>query len=124
MTKRIMERIDYLDVAQQFVKKYKLKSKVVFVNTKDYGDYVVETDEIQLRRSYPSVKEFLMTVLHEIHHALMAQRHGKRKFLKMYNQAGTMAAYRGLNPHDDNKWEELAEKWAQREYKRKWSKKF
>ena len=67
MTKRIMERIDYLDVAQQFVKKYKLKSKVVFVNTKDYGDYVVETDEIQLRRSYPSVKEFLMTVLHEIH---------------------------------------------------------
>ena len=25
MTKRIMERIDYLDVAQQFVKKYKLK---------------------------------------------------------------------------------------------------
>ena len=25
-----MERIDYLDVAQQFVKKYKLKSKVVF----------------------------------------------------------------------------------------------
>ena len=30
-----MERIDYLDVAQQFVKKYKLKSKVVFVNTKD-----------------------------------------------------------------------------------------
>ena len=53
---------------QQFVKKYKLKSKVVFVNTKDYGDYVVETDEIQLRRSYPSVKEFLMTALHEIHH--------------------------------------------------------
>ena len=113
-----MERIDYLDVAQQFVKKYKLKSKVVFVNTKDYGDYVVETDEIQLRRSYPSVKEFLMTVLHEIHHALMAQRHGKRKFLKMYNQAGTMAAYRGLNPHDDNKWEEKAESFARNELKK------
>ena len=113
-----MERIDYLDVAQQFVKKYKLKSKVVFVNTKDYGDYVVETDEIQLRRSYPSVKEFLMTVLHEIHHALMAQRHGKIKFLKMYNQAGTMAAYRGLNPHDDNKWEEKAESFARNELKK------
>ena len=113
-----MERIDYLDVAQQFVKKYKLKSKVVFVNTKDQGDYVVETDEIQLRRSYPSVKEFLMTVLHEIHHALMAQRHGKRKFLKMYNQAGTMAAYRGLNPHDDNKWEEKAESFARNELKK------
>jgi len=79
MTKRIMERIDYLDVAQQFVKKYKLKSKVVFVNTKDYGDYVVETDEIQLRRSYPSVKEFIVSVLHEIHHAKQVKKYGKKK---------------------------------------------
>jgi hypothetical protein len=47
-----------------------------------------------------------------------------KKFVKKYNQAGTMAVHQGKDPHDDNKWEELAEKWAQREYKRKWSKKF
>ena len=46
------------------------------------------------------------------------------KFKKKYDQAGTMAVYHGKDPHDDNKWEKLAEKWAQREYKKKWSKIF
>ena len=36
----------------------------------------------------------------------------------MYNQAGTMAAYRGLNPHDDYKWEEKAESFARNELKK------
>ena len=39
----------------------------------------------------------------------------KKKFMKKYTQAGTMAAYDGLDPHDDNKWEEKAEKFARRE---------
>ena len=29
-----------------------------------------------------------------------------------------MANYQGLDPHDDNKWEERAERWAQKEWKR------
>ena len=29
-----------------------------------------------------------------------------------------MAAHGGLDPHDDNKWEERAEKWARKEYQR------
>ena len=38
--------------------------------------------------------------------------------MKKYTQAGTMATYKGLDPHDDNKWEKRAEKWAKYEYKR------
>ena len=38
--------------------------------------------------------------------------------MKKYTQAGTMATYKGLDPHDDNKWEVRAEKWAKYEYKR------
>ena len=121
----IRERIDYEQVANYLVKYYKLKSKVKIGGAKhDYGDYIPEKDLILLKRSYPNVKEFVISVLHEIKHALDADRLGVKKFVKKYNQAGTMAVHQGKDPHDDNKWEELAEKWAQREYKRKWSKKF
>jgi len=120
----LLERIDYLDTAKQLIKKYKLKSKVKFGAVHDYGDYIPETDTILLNRSYPNVKEFIISVLHEIKHALDADRLGWKKFKKKYDQAGTMAAYHGKDPHDDNKWEELAEKWARKEYRRKWSKIF
>ena len=56
-----------------------------------------------------------MTVLHEIGHALDAKRLTPKKFIKKYTQAGTMAAYDGLDPHDDNKWEKKAEKFAEKE---------
>ena len=111
----LRERIDYVDTAKQLVKKYNLKSKVKMGSGKNFGEYVPETDTITLRPSYKSVKDFLMTVLHEIGHALDADNLGKVKFIKKYTQAGTMAAYKGLDPHDDNKWEEKAEKFAKRE---------
>ena len=38
--------------------------------------------------------------------------------MKKYTQAGTMAQYQGLDPHDDNKWEESAERWARKEIKK------
>ena len=79
------------------------------------AEYVPETDTITLSRSYPSIKEFLMTILHEIKHALDAKRLGVRKYIKKYVQAGTMATYKGLDPHDDNKWEEKAERFAKKE---------
>tara|TARA_Y100001951_G_scaffold91243_1_gene85099 strand:+ start:333 stop:719 length:387 start_codon:yes stop_codon:yes gene_type:complete len=111
----LLERIDYLDITKNLVKQYGLKSKIKIGTGKDMGEYVPETDTITLRRSYPTVKEFLMTVLHEIKHALDAKRLGVKKFIKKYTQAGTMAAYDGLDPHDDNKWEEKAERFAKRE---------
>jgi len=111
----LMERMDYQDTASQLVKQYGLKSKIKFGSGKNFGEYIPETDTITLRKSYPSVKEFLMTILHEIGHALDAKRIGVNKYIKKYTQAGTMAAYDGLDPHDDNKWEEKAEKFAKKE---------
>ena len=124
LSQLLLERIDYLETAKSIVKKYKLKSKVKFGAIHDYGDYIPETDTILLNRSYPNVKEFIISVLHEIKHALDAKRLTPKKFKKKYDQAGTMAVYHGKDPHADNKWEKLAEKWAQAEYKKKWSKIF
>ena len=114
----LKERIDYLDIATEIVKAYNLKSKVKFATGSTLAEYVPETDTIYLRKSYPSVKEFLITILHEIKHALDARQLGVKKFMKKYTQAGTMATYKGLDPHDDNKWEVRAERWAKYEYKR------
>ena len=114
----LMERIDYVDTAKQLVKKYKLKSKVKISTGKNSGEYVPETDTITLRPSYSSIKEFYITILHEIQHAKDAYRLGVKKFMKKYTQAGTVAAYDGLDPHDDNKWEERAERFARSEMKK------
>ena len=114
----LQERIDYLDISTEIVKAYNLKSKVKFATGSTLAEYVPETDTIYLRRSYPSVKEFLITILHEIKHALDARQLGVKKFMKKYTQAGTMATYKGLDPHDNNKWEERAERWAKYEFKR------
>ena len=59
-----------------------------------------------------------MSILHEIQHAKDAYNLGVKKFMKKYTQAGTMAAYDGLDPHDDNKWEEKAERFAEKEIKK------
>ena len=111
----LVERIDYTDIATTMVKSYGLKSKIKMGGGKNFGEYVPETDTITLRPSYTSIKEFLMTVLHEIGHALDSKRLGVRKYIKKYTQAGTMASYSGLHQHDDNKWEEKAEKFAEKE---------
>jgi Zn-dependent M32 family carboxypeptidase len=111
----LVERVDYNDIANTVVKSYGLKSKIKMGGGKNFGEYVPETDTITLRPSYTSIKEFLMTVLHEIGHALDSKRLGVRKYIKKYTQAGTMASYSGLHQHDDNKWEEKAEKFAEKE---------
>ena len=114
----LMERVDYMDTAKQLVKKYNLRSKVKMGSGKNFGDYIPETDTITLRPSYKSMKEFLMTILHEIKHAKDAYRLGVKKFMKKYTQAGTVAVYQGLDPHDDNKWEEKAENFAKAEIRK------
>ena len=99
---KLNERVDYLHIGQELVKAYGLKSKVRFTSGNNLAEYVPETDTIYLRSSYPNMKEFVITILHEIKHALDAKQIGVRKFIKKYTQAGTMAQYKGLDPHDDN----------------------
>ena len=111
----IVERVDYFEIATNLVNQYGLKSKVKIGSGNNFGEYVPEKDLITIRPSYPNVKEFLLTVLHEIQHALDAKRLGVKTYMKKYVQAGTMANYQGLDPHDDNKWEERAERFARRE---------
>ena len=120
----IMERIDFLDTAERLIKHYKLKSKVKFTNSKDMADYDWVRDIINLRKSYPSVKEFVITVLHEIRHALDRKKLGRSRYEREYSMAGELAVQKGGDFHDDNKFEEFAESWAIKEYNKIWKNKF
>ena len=120
----LLERTDLQYVASELVKAYGLKSKIKMgVTGSNRADYDWMTDTINLRRSYPSVKEFIITVLHEIKHALDAKKMGKRRYQREYEIAGELAVQKGGDFHDDNKFEEDAEKWGRKEY-RKWKNKF
>ena len=114
----LLERVDLMDTAKQLVKKYGLKSKVKFTRGRNMADYDWVTDTINLRPSYPTVKEFLITVLHEIKHALDRKKMGVKKYERAYAMAGEIAVQKGGDFHDDNKFEEIAEKWGRREYQK------
>ena len=122
----LSERIDYHETAVQLIKSYKLRSKVRFGKSKgtNEADYDWINDIINLRKSYSSVKEFIITVLHEIDHAIDRKKMGAKKYEKAYQKAGDEAVNKGRDFHDDNEFEEKAEKWAQKEYSRKWKQKF
>ena len=122
----LVERIDYQDTAKQLVKDYGLRSKVKFGNIKggNKGNYDWNRDIIYLKKSYSSVKEFIITVLHEIDHATDRKKMGAKKYEREYQKAGDEAVNKGRDFHDDNAFEEKAEKWARKEYSRKWKLKF
>ena len=117
------ERADFQYVASELVKYYKLKSKVKFGSI-NQGDYDFDNDVIKLRKSYSKVSEFIISVLHEIHHAVQVKKYGRKKFIKKYMQAGNMADFDGFDRYNKNKWETKAENWAKQEYNKKWKNKF
>ena len=127
----LLERIDYVYVADQIVKHYGLPTKVKFSgsfkrkNNSDKGNYDWENDIIHIKpQGYKNVKDFVMTILHEIHHAERVHKYGYKKFLKKYHQAGQVADFLGKDRYFANKWERKAEGWAKHEYNRYFKDKF
>ena len=124
MFKRILlERADFQLIASDLVKYYKVKSKIKFGASANKADYNWMTDTIRLRSSYSTVKELVITILHEIKHAIDAKKMGAKKYEREYQKAGEIAIQKGKDFHDDNSFEEKAEKWARKEAK-KWIKKY
>tara|TARA_B100000953_G_C17947952_1_gene399036 strand:+ start:361 stop:753 length:393 start_codon:yes stop_codon:yes gene_type:complete len=122
---QLNERSDFQHIASELVKYYGLKSKIKFgARGKNEGEYDWDRDIINLRRSYPSVKEFIVSVLHELHHADQVRKYGRKRFLKKYIQASTMAVVDGFDRYSDNKWEKKAENWAKQEFNKRWKNKF
>ena len=110
----LLERVDFHQVATDIVRKAGLKSKIKFNNTgKNKADYNVENDVINIKPT-SNLKDFLVTVYHEIDHAMDAKKYGKKGYKKRYEQEMNYAVQNGGDAHDDNYFEKKAERYGQK----------
>ena len=107
------------------LKHYKVGSvKVKLKSMKDYAHFDVDRGELQLSTKYKTiknsqVKEFLITILHEIYHAMDAKRYGWKKFKDMYEMEMNLRIAKGQDEYKDNTYEIEAEKFGQKNWS-KW----
>ena len=111
------------------LKYYKVGSvKVKQKSMKDHAHYNVDTGTLELSTRYKTIKtrqirEFLVTIIHEIDHAMDAKRYGWKKFKEMYEMEMNLMIAKGKHQYKDNKYEINAEKFGQKNWS-KWKRKF
>ena len=111
------------------LKHYKVESvKVKFKSMKDHAHYDVDRGELQLSTRYKTIKKsqvkpFLITMIHEIDHAMDSKKYGWRKFKEMYEMEMNYQVQQGKDKYDDNKYEIEAEQFGRDNWK-KWYNKF
>ena len=107
------------------LKHYKVGNvKMKMKSMKDHAHYDVDRGILQLSTKYKNlkdsqVKNFLITIIHEIRHAMDAKKYGWRKFKDMYEMEMNLMVQQGKDPYDDNKYEIHAEEFGQNNWK-KW----
>ncbi len=105
----------YRKIAKELIKKYRVYSKLGFKTGATKGSYDFDNNKIWLRPYYSYKKDFLLTILHEIYHAMDSKRFGRKEFVRRYQKAGDVLVNNGYDFHNDNPFEIAAEKWARRE---------
>jgi len=111
------------------LKHYKVGSvKIKQKSMKDHAHYNVDTGTLELSTRYKTIKkrqieEFLITILHEIYHAMDAKKYGWKKFKEMYEMEMNLLIQKGKHQYKDNKYEIEAEKFGQGIWKT-WNRKF
>ena len=111
------------------LKHYKVSGvKIKEKSMKNHAHYNVDTGTLELSTRYKTikksqVKEFLITILHEIDHAIDAKKKGWKNFEADYEWEMNYQVGKGKDPYKDNKYEIKAEKFGQSNWK-KWHNKF
>ena len=112
------------------LKHYKVSSVKVKLKSigKNHAHYNVDTGTLELSTKYKTIKtsqtkEFLITIIHEIYHAMDAKKYGWKKFKEMYEYEMNYQISQGKDAYKDNKYEIAAEEFGQKNY-RKWLQKF
>lgn len=106
------------------LKYYKVENtKVKYKSMKDFAHYNVDTGTLELSSKYKviknsQVKQFLITMLHEIHHAMDARRLGWKDFKLDYEWEMNYQTGQGKDEYKDNKFEIAAEEFGQKHWKR------
>jgi len=111
------------------LKYYKVGSvKVKTKSMKNHAHYNVDTGTLELSTKYKTIKssqlkEFLITILHEIYHAMDSKKYGWKKFKEMYEMEMAYQIANDKDEYKDNKYEIEAEKFGQKNWS-KWKTRF
>ena len=107
------------------LKHYRVENiKWKYKNMKDFAHYDVDRGILQLSSRYKIIKDsqiksFLITLIHEIRHAIDAKKYGWKKFKEMYEMEMNLMVAKGKDEYKDNKYEIEAEDFGQKNWK-KW----
>ena len=101
--------------------------KMKMKSMKDHAHYDVDRGILQLSTRYKTIKdsqikEFLITIIHEIRHAMDAKKYGWKKFKEMYEMEMNLLVQQGKDEYRDNKYEIEAEEFGQKNWKQWYSK--
>ena len=115
------------------LKHYKVESvRWRYKSIKDHAHYNVDKGILELSTKYKNLKDsqikpFLITLVHEIRHAMDAKKYGWRKFKEMWEYEANMISgdhVKGkTDPYKDNPYEIEAEEFGQKNWK-KWHTQF
>ena len=111
------------------LKYYKVGSvKVKMKSMKNHAHYNVDTGTLELSTRYRvikrnKIKEFLITIIHEIYHAMDSKKYGWRKFKDMYEYEMNYRIAKDQDEYKDNKYEIEAEDFGQKNWS-KWKTRF
>ena len=111
------------------LKHYKVGSvKVKLKAMKNHAHYNVDTGTLELSTRYKTIKnrqlkEFLITILHDIYQAMDAKKYGLKKFKDMYEYEMNLRIAKGQDEYKDNKYEIEAEDFGQKNWQQ-WKNKF
>ena len=112
-----------LQVVNEILHYYVLNNKVMekcFIDPEVMAFFSFETGNIEICISRLNTKkEFILSVLHEIHHAIQARKMGLNRFANEYNKESDKLLEIGKDDYWFNIYEKEAEEFAKREY-RKW----
>jgi len=111
------------------LKHYKVGNvRVKLKSMKNHAHYNVDRGILELSTKYKTIKnsqlkEFLITILHEIYHAMDAKKYGWKKFKEMYEMEMAYQIANDKDEYKDNKYEIEAEKFGQKNWS-KWKTRF
>tara|TARA_R110000824_G_scaffold153981_1_gene325908 strand:+ start:24 stop:434 length:411 start_codon:yes stop_codon:yes gene_type:complete len=129
LIKEFISQTNKNQMISTLLKYYKVGNvKVREKSIKDHAHYNVDSGTLDLSTKYKTIKksqtkEFLITILHEIRHAMDAKKYGWRKFRDMYEYEMNLQIANEKDEYKDNKYELEAEQFGQQNY-RKWLQKF
>ena len=124
-----IQETDKNQMVSTLLKHYGVGSvKMKMKSIKDHAHFNVDTGTFELSKRYKNlkdsqIKDFLITIIHEIDHAMDAKKYGWRKFKQMYEFEMEIQIQAGNNEYDDNKFEIKAEEFGEKNWKQ-WYNKF